>query len=967
MARTASAEIARVVGDDRVSERTSDRAAYSRDLWPRDLLGVREGLLPPGPEIVAWPGSVEEVSRLLVLAKKRGLTVVPYGGGAGVCGAARIVPPSEDGAAVAKGTLLLDLKRLRKIRLLDGGARLAEIESGIVGEVMERALNHRGFTLGHFPSSIYCSTLGGFIAARSAGQLSSRYGKIEDMVVGLEAVLPDGEVVRLDEGMLARGPELSQLLIGSEGTLGVCTAATLRVHPLAETQILRAWSFHGVEAGLEAVRAMLQAGLRPAVVRLYDELDTMLALSGGSRSRKLAPPGLAALLSPKALAGEVFGFFPSVGKEALALLLKQPKVLNRVAGVVGERCLLVLMFEGPKEGTAIEAAEAERLLRALGGRDLGAAPAERWKQKRYAVSYRQSKVFAAGAFNDTAEVAATWEALPRLYRDVKAAIARHAFVMAHFSHAYPEGCSIYFTFVGYGRNAAESRRVYDAVWADLLAATHEAGGTISHHHGVGLSKARFLPDELGAGGMEALRLVKHALDPDERFNPGKLGLAGDDGNVRVRAPAAAAARRRRRPRAGVSDARRLAADLAALLDEERLARGGAAASFLGMAPPRGADPMIASPGTMMEVEQVLAAARASAAPVLVAGTSGRGVDWGRLPKGASVVLDVTRLDALLALDETSLTVTVQSGIGVATLERALLRRGFTLGFHLGGFAERVSVGGILATGLPPIASPLRGTPADHVVGVGWVLPGGTRVRGKLTPRSATGPDPDALVLGARGALGVITEATLRIYRLSEERQLLGFGFRSLAEAIAALSVLVDRGLAPTSAGIWPAGAGAKRGARLAAQFSGTADWTKAMVAAARKLLRDAGARPDPKPDESWFAHADAAAARVGGEHEPIWAYGSWAALARAATAAALAGPDAAFGLPCFDRHGGYAVAATGPGSESRARALVDAGCRLLSGPSRFAEPFDEPHRRLLRTLGAVVDPPGLFNPGALDV
>lgn len=410
----------------------------------------------------------------------------------------------------------------------------------------------------------------------------------------------------------------------------------------------------------------------------------------------------------------------------------------------------------------------------------------------------------------------------------------------------------------------------------------------------------------------------------------------------------------------------LFAELDDLLGSDRLARGTAAVAFLGAKPPKMAAPVIASPGTTPEVERVLALAREHEVPVFIAGTSGRGVDWSTLPRGPSVVIDVARLDAILSVDELSLLVTAQSGIRVATLERALLKRGFTLGFHLGGFAERVSVGGMLATGLPPFGSPLRGTPSEHVAAVGWVLPDGTRVRGKLTPRSATGPDPDALVLGARGTLGVITEATLRIHRLSEERQLLGFGFRSLADAIAALASLVDRGLSPTSAGIWPAGAGAKRGARLAAQFSGSREWTKAMVAAAKKLMKERGARPDPKPDESWFAHADAAAARVGGDHAPIWAYGTWTALARAASAAPLAPPDAAFGIPSFDREGGYAVTATGAGAQARADALVKAGCRLLSGPTAFAEPFDPAVRSLLRSFKRKVDPLNLFNPGALD-
>ena len=520
MARSAAAEIAKIVGEDRVSQRESDRAAYSRDLWPRDLIGVREGVLPPGPEWIAWPGSVEEVSRLLAVAKARELVVVPFGGGAGVCGAARVVHPSFDGERVANGTLVLDMKRLRRVRRVDASERVAEVETGIVGEILERDLAARGFTLGHFPSSIHCSTLGGFIAARSAGQLSSRYGKIEDMVTGLELVLPGGAIERLDHA------PLSQLFVGAEGTLGVCTAATLRIHAAPEIQILRAWSFDGVERGTAAVRTLMQSGIRPAVVRLYDELDTVLALSSREKKprRKSEAAGLGARLSPGALAGELFGFFPGLGSQALGLLFKQPSVLNRVAGSLGKKCLLVLMFEGPREGTAIESDEATRLLKALDAEDLGSAPAEEWKRKRYAVSYRQSKVFAAGAFSDTAEVAATWDILPKLYQDVKEAIGRHAFVMAHFSHAYPEGCSIYFTFVAHAKDAAESRRLYDVIWNDLLLAAHQAGGTISHHHGVGLSKARYLPDELGPGGMRVLTLAKHALDASRRFNPGKLGL-----------------------------------------------------------------------------------------------------------------------------------------------------------------------------------------------------------------------------------------------------------------------------------------------------------------------------------------------------------------------------------------------------------------------------------------------------------
>lgn len=510
-----AAAAARIVGEDRVSQRESDRVAYSRDMWQRDILGVRVGELPPLPELVVWPGSTEEVAALVKLAAKGRLAVVPFGGGAGVCGAARGI----------EGSLVVDMKRMRRIRSIDAERSVGEIETGVVGEVLERELATRGWTLGHFPSSIYCSTLGGFVAGRSAGQLSTKYGKIEDMIAGLEVVLPDGDVVRLEDGPLATGPELCQVITGSEGTLGIATSATLRLKRVPEETVLRAFSFKGVPAGLGAIRALLQSGIFPAVVRLYDEFDTVLALSGTSKKeKKTEKAGLARLLSPASVAGDVLGLFPSFGKQAVAQLLRRAGTVNKVAGLLSDKCLLILMFEGPRAGTRLEADEAVRMLSSLGGEDLGTGPAERWKRKRYDVSYKQSKVFGAGAFSDTAEVAATWDKLQGLYEEVKAAVSRHAFVMAHFSHAYPEGCSIYFTFVGWAADPEESRRLYDAIWSDLLSAVVRAGGTVAHHHGVGLSKARFLADELGAGGVKALTAVKRAFDPERRFNPGKLGL-----------------------------------------------------------------------------------------------------------------------------------------------------------------------------------------------------------------------------------------------------------------------------------------------------------------------------------------------------------------------------------------------------------------------------------------------------------
>ncbi len=398
-----------------------------------------------------------------------------------------------------------------------------------------------------------------------------------------------------------------------------------------------------------------------------------------------------------------------------------------------------------------------------------------------------------------------------------------------------------------------------------------------------------------------------------------------------------------------------------IVGEDHVAVGPAARAFAGLP-----DAWIVAPGDPGELERTMALAHDRSIPVVVAGTSVRGLVPDALPRGRAVVLDLRRLDSLLALDDVSLTVTAQTGIPIATLERALVRRGYTLGFPLSGFAERVSLGGCLAGGVPPLASPSRGRLAEHVVATSFVLADGTRVRTRHAPRQATGPDLDGLVLGCRGRLGVITEATLRLYREPEERLLLGFGFESTAEAVRALGALTSAGLPPTSAGIWPAGPEARRGARLAATFVGSAEWTRGLAAAAKKELRAAGGRPDPAPDDSWFAHADRAAARLGAEREPVWAYGDFESLAAAASLPAFRGPAAAFGIPAFDRHGGYAVAAGGAGGAERLDALRSAGCRPLTDADGNAAPLSETARRLLERLATTLDPRGVLACGGAN-
>ncbi len=461
---------------------------------------MRDGELPKSrPAAVVWPRTAEEVAAVVAKCAEEGIPIAPFGAGSGVCG----------GTLPDARTVVMDLKRLARVRALaPSGAESIEVEAGAMGIRLEEDLAAQGYTLGHFPSSILCSTVGGWVAARSAGQCSGKYGKIEDMVVSLECVVGRGEIVRFRRRV--HGPDATPLLIGSEGILGVVTSAELRLHPQPAARTFAAFAFPSIEAGWETMRDMFQAGMRPAVARLYDAFDSFIARRGAVKGAKKH---------------ERKGGSHDLRDRAARLLLKHPSVMNGVVDMLGDRAfggaMLVLVFESSAEEGAADREKARLIAARNQARDLGEAPARHWLAHRYSVSYRQAPTFMMGAFSDTMEVASSWSRLGALYEGVRAAMAPNVFVMAHLSHAYPDGCSIYFTFAGCAETREEAERLYDRTWSSALTAAIEAGGTLSHHHGVGRSKAPKLGDELGAG-VDLIEAMSAVLDPASIFNPGNL-------------------------------------------------------------------------------------------------------------------------------------------------------------------------------------------------------------------------------------------------------------------------------------------------------------------------------------------------------------------------------------------------------------------------------------------------------------
>jgi alkyldihydroxyacetonephosphate synthase len=441
-----------------------------------DLLRRKDSGVQDAPDAVLLPGSEEDVAAILRFCADRSIAIVPFGGGTSVVGG--LDPIRGDFKAV----ISLDLRRLDRLHALDEVSGEAELGAGLTGPDAERLLGERGYSLGHFPQSFQFATIGGFAATRSSGQDSAGYGRFNDMVRGLRTVTPAGvlDLGRAPES--AAGPDLRQLMIGSEGLFGIITRVRVRVHPVPETTRYEAWSFPDFATGADALRAVVQTGTGPTVIRLSDEAETGVNLATTE----------------------------SIGED-------------RVTG----GCLAITVFEGTDAHTASRHAETHALLKAKGGRSLGEAPARAWEHGRFGAPYLRDSLLSAGALCETLETATSWSNVHALKAAVTEALTTSlaesgtpALVLCHISHVYPTGASLYFTVVaGQRGNPIEQWRKAKAAASDAMMRT---GATITHHHAVGADHRPWMRDEVGDLGVAVLRAVKATLDPAGILNPGKL-------------------------------------------------------------------------------------------------------------------------------------------------------------------------------------------------------------------------------------------------------------------------------------------------------------------------------------------------------------------------------------------------------------------------------------------------------------
>ena len=444
----------------------SDRQKHARDYWPEALKWTQEELSVHTPAFVVHAGSAEDVSTILRTATAHNVAVVPYGAGSGVVGS----------IVHERNYVCLSLSNLKEIVFDDARAEVTA-EAGVIGVDLERALNARGRRLPHYPQSLPLASIGGLVATRSSGTFSSKYGNIENFIVGLEVVLADGTIIKTKNApRSSTGPALAQLFAGSEGCFGIVTAATLRTYPLSQKLAFEGIAFKTIDAGLKAVRAILDNGIMPAVIRLYD------------------------------------------AKEALHIFEKCRMESN-------DRALLILGFDGNPIVVDAERSEAGKITSACFCEDLGSTPGDTWEQTRFDASWLDRGNSGQFNFADAIEIAAGWPELDKIYHRVLSAITPHVDkAYAHFSHFYINGGALYFIFFTSGKDADEGLSRYRATWNTTLRIVHELGGSISHHHGIGEARKNWMTAEHGAS-LTILNKLKQAFDPKDILCPGKMGIS----------------------------------------------------------------------------------------------------------------------------------------------------------------------------------------------------------------------------------------------------------------------------------------------------------------------------------------------------------------------------------------------------------------------------------------------------------
>ncbi|HEY1711657.1 MAG TPA: FAD-binding oxidoreductase [Solirubrobacteraceae bacterium] len=484
------------VGPDAVSVQRMDRVVHTRGKSLRDLILQRRGALTRVPDVVVRPASEHQVGAVMRAALEHDAVLIPFGGGSSISGS--LEAPGDEPRPIVS----VDVARLDRVLEIDAPSRLARVQAGVSGPDLEAQLAARGYTLGHFPDSFTHSTLGGWIATRSSGMQSDRYGDIADLTKGLRVVTPSGTLVTRPVPATSTGPSVRQMVLGSEGRLGIITEATVEVRRLPEKRVILGYLFPTFAAGLAAMRAIAESECSVSVTRVSDARETQFSFA----TRKT--PTIVDKLQSRAL------------REFLA---------RRLSFDTDAMALSFIGYEGSAAHVARERRAVGKIVKAHGGLSIGSGPGALYDQKKFDTPYIRDFLLDRGVAGDVSETAMPWSLLTPVYDAVTAAAERAfadlgvmGYIMCHLSHSYHAGACLYFTFAFPPSPGGDLLVEYDVVKSAIQQTFVDKGATLSHHHAVGTEHARWLSQDISQPGVEMLRALFDGTDPGRHLNPGKI-------------------------------------------------------------------------------------------------------------------------------------------------------------------------------------------------------------------------------------------------------------------------------------------------------------------------------------------------------------------------------------------------------------------------------------------------------------
>jgi alkyldihydroxyacetonephosphate synthase len=490
------AELTEVVGTGNVVQDDLDRIVHTYGKALRDLLRIRAGDIPRIPDVVIYPGNEAEVQLIVDRAVAADAVIIPYGGGSNISGS--LHAPEDE----TRPVISLDLGRMNQVIDIDQESGLARIQAGAQGPDLEEQLGAKGWVLGHYPDSFTHSTLGGWVATRSSGMQSDKYGDISDIARGMRVVMP-GKVLQIRPlPHTSTGPSVREMVLGSEGRLGVITEVTVQVHRTPAVRVILGYLFPSWESGLAAMQEISTSDAHPSITRVSDGKETAFSFATRKKSSGIS---ISSLISKGLM-----------------------KVLQRRGWNLDEVCLSFIGYEGGKAHVARQKKIVKDIVGKHGGILVGKGPGVLYDQKKFDTPYIRDFLLDRGAIGDVSETAAPWSKLLPLYKNVIAAAEKvyaqlgvPGWIMCHLSHSYHSGACLYFTFA-FKHDGVDPLGQYEPLKNAIQQAFVDSGGTLSHHHAVGTEHAAWLEQDISAPGVHMIEGLFSAMDPNSNFNPGKI-------------------------------------------------------------------------------------------------------------------------------------------------------------------------------------------------------------------------------------------------------------------------------------------------------------------------------------------------------------------------------------------------------------------------------------------------------------